>query len=411
MFPSVKPTDALRARMTIAIAIALLAVTGSGAARDFTFVNITDGPGGPGQGNAPDINDHGDIAFYQGTSIFFYDRSQGTFLNVTALPGAPAAAWFPRLNNLGNIMMMEPGSRNLWLFEAATQTFTGISALPGFPGNSQAHGNALMYGLNDANLVSFHSGDLNSGQIYVYDHTAGTFQQITGQPGGSWRGRENALNNAGQVAYMGFPSLYRYDLATGTTLNISALPGGPSLADSFALNDRGDAAVFRPDQITYYDEATGTFLYLTDVPGFPPGSASSYGNDLSGRGEITFWRTNLHYFNPVDLSFTPLNNQGSVPAGGMETSVNNRGRIAFAAGLSFSEDIYVATGLPQSDFDGDGDVDLVDFAKFHPSFAGSGAAIPPFPICAADADLDGDDDVDLDDFALFRADFDGPGAT
>jgi hypothetical protein len=388
---------------------AFLVCAASTLARDFAFTNITDASGAPGQGNGPDINAHGDVAFYQGTSVYFFDRSAGTYLNITALPGAPAAAWLPKLNNLGNIVMVESPSRNLWLFEAASQTFTNISALPGYPGNSQAHGMQLIYSLNDANQVSFHSGDLNWGSVYVYTHATGAFEQITNKPDGSWHGRENAINNAGQVAYMGFPSIYVYDFATGVTTNISLLPGGPGgLGDNFAFNDRGDVAIFRPDAITYYEASSGSFLYLAGLPGFPAGAASSSGNDLSNRGEITFWRDSLYYFNPVDQSFNLLNNQGPVPAYGMETSINSRGRIALAAGFSFSEDIYTGSAVPQADFDMDGDVDLRDFSLFQTCFGGSGQSIPGWPACAADADFDGDDDVDLADLTAFQADFDGP---
>ena len=91
-----------------AIVMPLLACPVGAAAKLFEYEDITDQPGGPGQGNAPSINSRGDIAFYQGTSVYFYDRSEGTFLNVLSLPGAPAAAWFPKLNDLGNIVMIEP---------------------------------------------------------------------------------------------------------------------------------------------------------------------------------------------------------------------------------------------------------------------------------------------------------------
>lgn len=181
-----------------AIALSLFACPVGVAARPFAHENITDRPGGPGQGNAPSINNQGDIAFYQGTQVYFYDRSEGTFLNVTSLPGAPPAAWFPKLNNSGDIVMIEPSTRDLWLFESGSQTFTHISALAGYPGNSQAHGWQLIFDLNDADKVSFHSGDLNYGQVFVYDHATGSFEMITGKPGGGlWSGELAARLHAG----------------------------------------------------------------------------------------------------------------------------------------------------------------------------------------------------------------------
>lgn len=395
-----------RGRWT-AVAVIVASCGVSAAAKPYTFENITERTGAPGQGNAPDINIRDDIAFDSGASVYFYDRSEGTFLNVTALPGAPAGAWFPRLNGLGNIVMIESSTRDLWFFEAATQTFTNIAALPNYPGNSQAHGLQLIFALNDDNKVSFHSGDLNFGRIYVYDHATGAFEEITNKPGGSWHGRENTINNAGQVGYMGFPSLYVYDPATGVTTNISTLPGGPNtLADSFALNDRGDAATFRPDEVVYYEASSGAFLYLSTLSGFPPGAASSYGNDLSDLGVITFWRVRLYAFDTRDQSFTQLNDYGPVPAGGMTTSINAAGRIAMAAGLASVEDIYLAIPAPASDLDGDGDVDLADFGLLLACF--NGPSRPPVAACTADADFDVDNDVDLADFATFLACFNGP---
>lgn len=402
-----------------AVVPVLLACPLSLAAKPFAYENITDRPGGPGQGNAPSINDRGDVAFYQGTKVYFYDRGKETFLDITALPGAPSSAWFPKLNNLGNIAMIEPGSRNLWLFESQTQAFTNLSSLPGHPGNSQAHGWQLMFDLNDANKVSFHSGDMNYGQVYVYDHAAGSFEMITGKPGGAWRGRENAINNAGQVAYMGFPSLYLYDPANGTTTNISELPGGPGgMGDSFAITDRGDAAIFRPTEITYYEASSRSFLFLSTLPGFPAGSASSYGNDLCLDGGMTFWRTDLYYFDPIDQSFTRLNNNGSVPVGGMATSINAEGLIAMAAGLISSEDIFLATPLAPADFDADKDVDTTDLSVFQACFSGPTVPYDPDnlpPGCEPErddngriaADFDKDGDVDQSDFGVFQRCFSG----
>ena len=68
----------------------------------------------------------------------------------------------------------------------------------------------------------------------------------------------------------------------------------------------------------------------------------------------------------------------------------------------------VRGGLP-GDFDGDGDVDLSDFATFALCFS-NGATTPP-PGCSESdftaCDLDDDDDVDLTDFATFALHFTG----
>jgi hypothetical protein len=82
--------------------------------------------------------------------------------------------------------------------------------------------------------------------------------------------------------------------------------------------------------------------------------------------------------------------------------------ITSTVGLPY--DTYVAQfsdGGASGDLDGDGDVDLTDFAKFSQCFAG--ADNPPAPTCprGANADLDGDGDVDLGDFAIFAQNFTG----
>jgi hypothetical protein len=62
------------------------------------------------------------------------------------------------------------------------------------------------------------------------------------------------------------------------------------------------------------------------------------------------------------------------------------------------------------DLDGDGDVDLGDYATFAVCFYGSAVTTPP-PGCSsdefADSDCDGDGDVDLSDFATFALNYTG----
>jgi hypothetical protein len=64
--------------------------------------------------------------------------------------------------------------------------------------------------------------------------------------------------------------------------------------------------------------------------------------------------------------------------------------------------LTVAAG--PGDMDGDGDVDLVDFAEWEPCL--SGPDVTPDPGCEA-ADLDSDNDVDINDFASFQELFTG----
>lgn len=69
-------------------------------------------------------------------------------------------------------------------------------------------------------------------------------------------------------------------------------------------------------------------------------------------------------------------------------------------------DIGAFEFLP-GDVDGDGDVDLTDFALFGQCYTGPN--VPPNPGCppGVNADLDGDNDVDLTDFKIFGQNFTG----
>ncbi len=89
-------------------------------------------------------------------------------------------------------------------------------------------------------------------------------------------------------------------------------------------------------------------------------------------------------------------------AGGYDVVVSN------ACG-SMTSDIAALTITVAADLDGDGDVDLADFALFQACFNGPNR--PPAQASGCeDANLDGDAaaDVDLQDFAVFQGCFNGP---
>jgi parallel beta-helix repeat protein len=71
---------------------------------------------------------------------------------------------------------------------------------------------------------------------------------------------------------------------------------------------------------------------------------------------------------------------------------------------------YIPDECEPGDIDGDGDVDLNDFATFALCFYGPNITVPPAG-CSADercmADADGDNDVDLDDFNTFALSYTG----
>lgn len=345
-----------RGRAVAAIGLLHFACCGAAAARNYLFENITDLPAGPGSGRSAEINDDGNVAFLSGNDVWYYDRAANSFLDVTALPGAPVDPFFVKLNNNGDIAIIETptGSRDLWLFQHDTQEFTNVSTLAGYPGDSFASFGLTAFDLNDNGQMSFHSGDNNFGDVYVYDHDAGEFDRITGMPDGPLHGRENEINNAGQVLYMGFPSTYLYDLTLGTTTNINTLPGGPGPAlTNLDLNDQGDVALVSATVAQLYDAQTGAFLDIAALPGWPPNILASSRSDLGNSGEVTFWREGLYAFDSNTGRFSKLN---GFP-GGTEADLNSAGEIALGAG----DDIYIATPRPYGDHDNDGDVDGGDF--------------------------------------------------
>jgi len=82
--------------------------------------------------------------------------------------------------------------------------------------------------------------------------------------------------------------------------------------------------------------------------------------------------------------------------------------LAAADHLLVFADITVppVAGDVYGDFDGDCDVDLMDFARFQTCFTGNGAG-PIGPECRA-GDLDCDDDIDLTDYVAFGGALSGP---
>lgn len=357
------------ARSLVVIATFFMAASVADA-RNYLYQNITDLPGGPGSGRSAVVNDAGDIAFISGDDVWFYDRSANSFQNVTALAGAPVEPFFVKINNNGDLAIVETptSTRDLWLFRASTQAFTNISSLAGYPGDSLANFSATTFDINDSRQISFHSGDNNFGSVYVYSHATSSFDWINGKPGAAFFGRENEINNLGQVAYMGFPSTYLYNPATNTTTNINSLPGGPGAAlTNLDLNDLGDVALVSASLATLYDASSGTFLDIDATPGWPAAGFSFSRSDLGNGGDITFWKENLLYaFDSNALRFSQLANfPGGPQAGQTENAVNSSGQIVITAGT----DVYFGTPRPYGDYDNDGAIDRDDLALWEATYA------------------------------------------
>jgi len=316
-----------------ALLIVTLFATGSAGAATFSFSDITDSPGGPGYGSMPAINGNGDIAFMANDSIFVYQLADGFFTNIMTLPGAPAHGWHPRLSDNGDLAFINPDDRHVWLFAANSATFTDLAAQAGFPGISELHDLRGAFDMNNNGRFALHAGDLNYGDIFIYDHATGLFSQVTDLPGAPSRGRDCRINNADQVAYTGGPDTYIYSLGDGTTRNITDLPGGPGNGLPAAiLNDAGDIAISSGSELMRFTAADESFWYLSTLPGFPASSSSVDRNCLADDGAISFWSGEIYYFDPVDSTFTQLTSQGSVPYSGHESRMNDRHLVAFTAG-------------------------------------------------------------------------------
>jgi hypothetical protein len=82
------------------------------------------------------------------------------------------------------------------------------------------------------------------------------------------------------------------------------------------------------------------------------------------------------------------------------------GNISLTGGFWVFDTIapFVPCGDSAGDFDGDGDVDLVDFGEFQLCFTGGTGTLADGCDCA---DFDGDNDADLVDFGSFQLAFTG----
>ena len=77
---------------------------------------------------------------------------------------------------------------------------------------------------------------------------------------------------------------------------------------------------------------------------------------------------------------------------------------SYGSGVDIGADEIVPSGT--GDFDGDGDVDLVDFGRLQVCFSGSNGE--PIDEACNSGDFDDDGDIDLLDYAAFQAAFTGP---
>jgi len=187
--------------------------------------------------------------------------------------------------------------------------------------------------------------------------------------------------------------------------------------------------VWSPDGgITTYTRGFVAMISACDAPSITPPVVPDHGLN---NGSVNVAITGANF---VVGGTTVVLKQGATEIPGMNVNVTSSSELTVDFDLSGAAtgayDVVVSTcatatapeaftveaapscNTPPQDVDGDGDVDLTDFATFQLCFNGPNRPYPPPPVdqqkCAClDADPD-DGDVDLADFAVFQSCFNGP---
>ncbi len=133
--------------------------------------------------------------------------------------------------------------------------------------------------------------------------------------------------------------------------------------------------------------ATGSRRYAVSVDVEPAGVTIAVDADDDGTTDLTF----------TDADPTAL---ATLNAGGVGFHCNNSDKWHVLRFDDLRVEVAETRSGASGDCDGDGDVDLDDFAIVKLNFGRSGVTAG-----AAEGDLDGDGDVDLDDFAILKTTF------
>lgn len=195
----------------------------------------------------------------------------------------------------------------------------------------------------------------------------------------------------------------------GAISDLGTLGGTSSEAadinDAWQVVGYSDAASGAPHAFMYQLNATGTVVSRTDLGHL--GSGYSYARAVNEQGHVV-GTSSGHAFLWRDGTMTDLNDLIASSANWTlfdATAINDAGQITGYGRHLGLKHAFLLTPAGNGDFDGDGDVDLVDFGQFQICFTGPGGG-PLTPTCAA-ADFDGDNDVDLADFGGFQLAFTG----
>ncbi len=87
------------------------------------------------------------------------------------------------------------------------------------------------------------------------------------------------------------------------------------------------------------------------------------------------------------------------PLGGVLATGSNWWKCSFPTGTGWVEEAVLFSGHRPADFDGDQDVDMVDFGHFQSCL--TGRTLPVTDPACMNARLDSDEDVDPEDTVIF----------
>jgi hypothetical protein len=176
-------------------------------------------------------------------------------------------------------------------------------------------------------------------------------------------------------AHVSFRLLYRWTIATPAEPQIARSPASFNHTITQGTNPANDV-------FNVWNAGGGTLNYsINDNAGWmsqvPPAGSSTGGST------------------PITIQYATAS-LGLGPHNGTITISGNAPNSPQTLDVSVTVEAPTVPG----DFDGDVDVDLVDFGHLQACFTGAG--ICPIPAGCEDADLEGDCDVDQNDFAIFQ---------